>query len=105
MEALNELKSAGYIRAIGVSNVTLEMLDEYSRYGRIDSDQEKYSIIDRNIESDLLPWCRKNSASILAYSPLSQGLLSGNIDPERKFTEDDSRIHAACRYSRYFISL
>ncbi len=92
MEALLELKSRGYIRAIGVSNVTMNILKEYSAYGTIDSDQEKYSIIDRNIESSLLPWCRENKASMLAYSPLSQGLLSGNMNPERKFTKDDSRI-------------
>jgi methylglyoxal reductase len=92
MEALLELKSKGYIRAIGVSNVTLDNLKEYSTYGAIDSDQEKYSIIDRDIESSLLPWCRENTASMLAYSPLSKGLLSGNIVPERKFTKDDSRM-------------
>jgi len=92
MEALLELKSKGYIRAIGVSNVTLDILKEYSAYGTIDSDQEKYSIIDKDVESSLLPWCRENKASMLAYSPLSQGLLSGNIDPERKFTKDDARI-------------
>ncbi len=92
IETLLELKSNGYIRAIGVSNVTLDNLKEYSAYGAIDSDQEKYSIIDRDIESSLLPWCRDNKASMLAYSPLSKGLLSGNIDPERKFTKDDSRI-------------
>jgi methylglyoxal reductase len=92
MEALLELKSKGYIRAIGVSNVTLDNLEEYSAYGTIESDQEKYSIIDKDIESSLLPWCRENKVSMLAYSPLSQGLLSGNIDPERKFTKDDARI-------------
>jgi methylglyoxal reductase len=101
MEALLELKSEGYIRAIGVSNVTIDILEEYKKSGRIESDQEKYSIIDRVVETSLLPWCKKNKASMLAYSPLSQGLLTGNIDPERKFTGDDARIlFSSKRFSR-----
>ena len=77
MEALLELKSAGYIRAIGVSNVTMDNLKEYSAYGTIDSDQEKYSIIDREIESDLLPWCKKNKAFNACLQPSFPGPAFG----------------------------
>lgn len=92
MEALLDLKQKGKIRAIGVSNISLEKIKEYSKYGQIDSDQEKYSIIDRAVEADLLPWCEKNGASLIAYSPLAKGLLTGKMSPERKFTQDDSRF-------------
>jgi len=91
MGALMELKQEGKIRAIGVSNASLKQIKEYAMFGKVDSDQEKYSIIDKEVERDLLPWCRKNKASLLAYSPMSRGLLTGKILPERKFGEDDSR--------------
>ena len=90
-EALLKLKKNGKIRAIGVSNVEAWQLEEYLKYGSIDSDQEKYSILDREIEKELLPWCTLNGTSMLAYSPLSRGLLSGKISPDRKFPQDDNR--------------
>lgn len=92
MEALMELKEKGLIRAIGASNASVDQLKEYSKYGIINTDQEKYSLIDRDIESDLLPWCQDNGLSMLAYSPQSKGLLTGKISPERVFGEGDSRI-------------
>ncbi len=92
MEAFLKMREKGKIRAIGVSNATLEEIKEYAVYGIIDSDQEKYSAIDRGVESGLLPWCEKNSVSMLAYSPMSRGLLTGKISPERKFKSGDSRL-------------
>ncbi len=98
METFLKMKEKGKIRAIGVSNVTLEEIKEYARYGMVDSDQEKYSPIDRSVESDLLPWCRKNKVSLLAYSSMSKGLLTGKMSPDRKFSRDDTRF-ADPRYS------
>ena len=98
MEAFLKMKEKGKIRAIGVSNTTIDEIREYARFGIIESDQEKYSIIDRGIESDLLPWCEKNSVSMLAYSPMSKGLLTGKIPPDRKFKSGDSRLDEP-RYS------
>lgn len=77
MEALNELKSAGKIKAIGAANMTPEHIKEYLKYGQLDLVQAKYSILDRAIEHDLVPICRDNKITIQAYSPLEQGLLSG----------------------------
>ena len=91
MEALLELKQQGKIRAIGVSNVNISHLQKYSKYGQLDCDQEKYSMIDREHESDLFPWCKKNEVSILSYGSISMGLLSGKMDPYRKFEGDDVR--------------
>lgn len=92
MSAFLELKEKGYIRAIGVSNVSIDLIREFSKYGTIDADQEMYSIIDRGIETELLPWCKNNNATMMAYSPISKGLLTGKMNPERKFTSDDIRV-------------
>lgn len=94
METLLKLKKDGKIRAIGVSNITAEQLNEYSINGDIDSDQEKYSILDLEVEKQIMPWCRENNVTFLAYSPLSLGLLTGKIIPGRKFKNDDLRIGA-----------
>lgn len=91
MGELVKLKEEGKIKAIGVSNATPEHMDEYLKTGRIDSNQPRYSMLDRGIEADLVPWCIKNDISILAYSPLEQGLLAGKIKMDTKFSEGEYR--------------
>jgi aryl-alcohol dehydrogenase-like predicted oxidoreductase len=91
MRALEDLKKAGKIRAIGVSNATPAQIDEYRQFGQVDSDQEKYSMLDRSIEQTNLPYCADHELACLAYSPLGQGLLTGKIDPERTYAEGDQR--------------
>ncbi|MCM8777968.1 MAG: aldo/keto reductase [Candidatus Omnitrophica bacterium] len=91
MKELLKLKQEGKIRAIGVSNATTSQMDEYRRVGQIDSDQESYSMLDRNKESDNLPYCQKNNIAFLAYSPLARGLLTGKVSPDKKFSEGDHR--------------
>ena len=91
MACLLKLKDEGKIRAIGVSNVTVEQLIKYRKTGVVDSDQEKFSMLDRQIEAELLPYCHKNNIAMLAYSPLAQGLLTGKVGPERKFANGDLR--------------
>jgi aryl-alcohol dehydrogenase-like predicted oxidoreductase len=92
MGKLMELKEQGKIRAIGVSNVTIDQLKEYSKFGRLDTVQEKYSLLDLGVEKELLPWCKENKATMLVYSPQSKGLLTGKVSPERSFKGDDIRI-------------
>jgi len=91
MEALLQLKQEGKIRAIGVSNATVQQIQEYQAVGQVDADQERYSMIDRGLESANLPFCRKRKIAFLAYSPLANGLLTGKIGPERTFGEGDLR--------------
>lgn len=79
MDALTELKKEGKIRAIGASNVNTNHIEEYIKYGQLDIIQEKYSIIDRRVEKDLLPLAEKHNITFQAYSPLEQGLLTGKI--------------------------
>lgn len=93
MSAMLSLKKMGKILAIGVSNVSPRKLEEYLKYGPIDVVQEKYSLIDRDLEKELLPICRKNSITVLGYSSLAQGLLAGPSHVENKFKGDDQRLN------------
>ena len=91
MDTLEALKKEGKIRAIGVSNANPEQIDVYRQFGQVDSDQEKYSMLDRQMEKTNLPKCAEENIAFLAYSPLSQGLLTGKIDPDRQYPEGDQR--------------
>jgi len=91
MGTLLELKEEGKIRAIGVSNATAAEMEQYRKLGPLDSDQERYSILDQHIEEEQLPYCRNHGIAVLAYSPLEQGLLTGKVTTEREFAEDDWR--------------
>lgn len=92
MEKLLALKQAGKIRAIGVSNVNADELNEYLKFGPVDAIQERYSMLDREIESTLLPICQSQGISTLSYSSMSLGLLSGKMTPDRQFEGDDQRL-------------
>jgi len=91
MGALLDLKKQGKIRAIGVSNIDPATLAEYLRHGPVDAAQERYSLIDREIEQALVPLCVAHDVAVLGYSSLALGLLAGPIDPEREFKGDDQR--------------
>ncbi|KWV56893.1 aldo/keto reductase [Rhizobium altiplani] len=91
VRALEELKAAGKIRAIGASNVDRPELRQYIQTGSLDAIQERFSMIDRRIEADLLPLTVQNGVSTLSYSSLALGLLSGTIGPDRIFSGDDQR--------------
>ena len=91
MGALNTLKEQGKIRAIGVSNFSRAQLVEASQFGRVDSLQPPYSLFWRQVEQDTVPYCEQNKISILAYSPLAQGLLTGKFKRGHKFEDGDNR--------------
>lgn len=91
MQALNDLKQQGKIRAIGVSNFSRTQLEEAAQYGRIDSLQPPYSLFWRYVEKDAMPYCVDNQISIIAYSPLAQGLLTGKFGPGHQFAPEDNR--------------
>ncbi|HOV31756.1 MAG TPA: aldo/keto reductase [Candidatus Hydrogenedens sp.] len=91
MDALLTLQKEGKIRYIGVSNFTIEMMETCLRKGRIESAQPKYNALERDIESELLPFCRENQISVLAYSPIAQGLLTGKVTLDREFPHGDLR--------------
>jgi aryl-alcohol dehydrogenase-like predicted oxidoreductase len=91
MDALNKLKEQGKIRVIGVSNFSRAQIEEAAQYGRIDSLQPPYSLFWRLVEKDAMSYCVDNHISIIAYSSLAQGILTGKFGPEHKFEEGDHR--------------
>jgi aryl-alcohol dehydrogenase-like predicted oxidoreductase len=94
MGALLELRAAGKLRAIGVSNFSTAMMDEArAALGEVPlaSDQPKYNLVGRDIEREILPFARSREIGVIVYSPLEQGLLTGKVGPERVFPADDGR--------------
>jgi aryl-alcohol dehydrogenase-like predicted oxidoreductase len=91
MSALNKLKEQGKIRAIGVSNFNRIQIEEAAKYGRIDSLQPPYSLFWRWVEKEAMSYCVENQISIIAYSSLAQGILTGKFGANHQFEEGDHR--------------
>jgi len=91
MEALNLLLEQGKIRAIGVSNFSVQRMEAFRQYGQVHSDQPRYSMLDRTIEAENLPYYREHNIGVVAYSPLEQGILTGKVTLDREFPEGDYR--------------
>jgi aryl-alcohol dehydrogenase-like predicted oxidoreductase len=91
MEAFQRLFEQGKIRAAGVSNYAVDQLKEAASVINLSTNQLPYSMVRREIEEDIVPWCLQNECGILAYSPLQRGLLTGKITPETPFAPGDSR--------------
>jgi aryl-alcohol dehydrogenase-like predicted oxidoreductase len=91
MAELLLLKQEGKIRAIGCSNATVEQMERYRSIGQLDTDQEQYSMLNRQHEADNLSYCHGHQVAFLAYSPMALGILSGKIGPNHQFGEGDVR--------------
>ncbi len=91
MGAMVKLLEQGKIRAIGVSNFTLELLELVNSITHIDALQPAYSLFWRHIDKDIRPFCIDEDITVLAYSPLAQGLLTGRFGPGHRFEPDDPR--------------
>lgn len=91
MEALNILIRKGKIRAGAVCNYSVELMSEAEKSFGLASNQVPYSMLNRGIEKDIVPYCIEKNIGILAYSPLQRGLLTGKIKPGHKFNEGDTR--------------
>jgi aryl-alcohol dehydrogenase-like predicted oxidoreductase len=90
---LNELKQEGLVRYVGVSNFDLEQLRRAQSIAPVDLVEPRYSLLDRQIEKNLLPYCEEQAIGILAYSPMGSGLLTGRMSAERvaSLSDDDWR--------------
>ncbi|RAP22443.1 hypothetical protein C2W59_03440 [Bacillus pumilus] len=86
---LKELKDEGKIRAIGASNLDFEQLQAFNRDGYLDVLQSEYSLLKREAEQDLLPYCVEHRISFIPYFPLASGLLTGKFTKDATF--DDIR--------------
>ena len=97
MEALSRLIEQGKVRAAGVSNYSVDQLQEAEKTLSLAANQLPYSMLRREIEADVLPYCVENNTAILAYSPLQLGLLTGKMKPGQEFGAGDLR-----RDNRFF---
>jgi len=91
MEAIDILIKQGKIRHAGVCNFDEQLVAETLKYFPIISDQVPYSMVNRNIEAKLVPYCLQNNIGILAYSPLQRGILTGKISNGHRFNPGDTR--------------
>ena len=89
--ALEKLYQAGKIRAIGVSNFTPSQMDELQKSVPLHSLQPPYNLFEREIERDILPYCRENGIATITYGGLCRGLLTGKMREDTQFTGDDLR--------------
>ncbi|HET8701095.1 MAG TPA: aldo/keto reductase [Nitrococcus sp.] len=89
--AMEGLYRSGKIRAIGVSNFSPEQMERFREVAPLHSDQPPYNLFEREIEQDVLPYCRRQGIAIVAYGALCRGLLSGTMARERVFHGDDLR--------------
>jgi len=92
-EAMAQLVKEGKVRYIGVSNFNVSQMKRAQSIYPIASLQPPYSMLKRDVEEDIFPFCRQNSIGVVVYSPMQKGLLTGKITRERvaNFPEDDHR--------------
>jgi aryl-alcohol dehydrogenase-like predicted oxidoreductase len=77
MPEMLKLQKEGLIRFIGVSNFSSSLLEEALQIGRVEAIQPEYSLLQRDIEDDILPLCQKLSISVMSYSSIAKGILTG----------------------------
>ena len=91
--AMLELKAAGKVGFVGVSNYSVAQLEACEAVGHVDSLQPPFSAVARDAAADLLPWCEAHGTGVIVYSPMQSGLLTGAFDEERAaaLPDDDWR--------------
>jgi aryl-alcohol dehydrogenase-like predicted oxidoreductase len=93
-EALDDLVWEGKIRRVGVSNFDVSQIAEFARTRAVETLQPPYHLFRRDIESDVLPYSREHDIGVLAYGTLAHGLLTGWMDEDTTFGDDDWRSHS-----------
>jgi aryl-alcohol dehydrogenase-like predicted oxidoreductase len=89
--AMLKLKDQGKVRAIGVSNYDVEWMRKAVKVAPLASNQPPYSLIQRKIEQEMVPFTVEHRIGLIVYSPLERGLLTGKVTPDRQFNEGDHR--------------
>jgi aryl-alcohol dehydrogenase-like predicted oxidoreductase len=94
--AMAELQKEGKVRWIGVSNFSVGQLERVKKIAPVTSNQPPFSMINRAVADEVLPFCEKNGIGTISYAPMHSGLLTGAMTKERvaKFPEDDFRKRA-----------
>ncbi len=94
-QAMAALRDEGKVRYIGVSNFDVPLLRRCLAVRHVDSLQPPYSLLRREVERELLPFCAEHGIGVVAYSPMESGLLTGRFDPARLAPDDWRRRHPA----------
>ncbi len=94
--ALAELKEEGLVRHIGVSNFDVEQLKRIEQIAPVETLQPPYSLVDRHVDDEILPFAEREDVGVIAYSPMGSGLLTGGMTRERiaGLPDDDWRKHS-----------
>jgi aryl-alcohol dehydrogenase-like predicted oxidoreductase len=88
---LDELHEEGKIAHVGVSNFSAEEMAELERSCSVEAAQPPYHLFRREVERDVLPYAREHDIGVLVYGPLAHGLLTGALDADTTFADDDWR--------------
>lgn len=91
MEALEQARHQGKIRAIGVSNFSVEQMAQVATVGTIDAHQLCYNLFWRFAERDVMPYCRTNQIAVTTYSSVAQGVLTGKFPEHPHLAAADKR--------------
>jgi aryl-alcohol dehydrogenase-like predicted oxidoreductase len=89
-EIMNEFHKEGIIKAVGVSNYSIEQMKEFMKYSPLHCLQPQYSMFCRDIEEEVVPFCLKNNIAIISYAPLYSGLLTGKFFLDGKKVPKDT---------------
>ena len=90
-EEMGRLLAAGKTRSVGVSNVSLAQLERFASACDLSACQMHYNMLQREIDAEILPWCRNHGVSMFVYWPLMKGLLAGEMPRNTTFPTTDSR--------------
>lgn len=91
-ETFLSLKDKGIIKKIGVSNYSVSEMKEFMKYAPIDTLQSEYSLFNRSLEEEIIPFCIENNIGVLSYSPLYSGLLTGKFFLKDEVKVPDDRV-------------
>ena len=94
--ALVEFRDEGLVRHIGVSNFTVEQLRRAQAVAPVETLQPQYSLLDRDADEEILPFCEREGIGVIVYSPMASGLLTGKMTRERieSLPDDDWRARS-----------
>lgn len=90
--ALLELKTRGLTRAVGISNLSPDDLVAFHSVCPVSVVQYRYNLLQREIETAIIPWCLREQVAVVAYWPLMKGLLAGKIRRDWRFDPRDKRL-------------
>jgi len=91
MQALEDARAEGKLRAIGVSNFSVEQMEQVAEVGAINAHQLCYNLFWRFPERDVIPYCQEHDIAVVTYSSIAQGILTGKFPREPQFREGDQR--------------